>query len=64
MRKAPIVEEIHEVRAKLLAECGGDLDKYFDRLKAMEAKDPERLIAAEEFRKLKEQSEKKAGTRP
>ena len=45
MIRDPIVEEIHRVRRKMLAECGGDLDKYFDRIQADEALDRERLVS-------------------
>lgn len=39
----PIVEEIHRTREKLLAECGGDLEKLMDRLQAREAEDAHRV---------------------
>jgi hypothetical protein len=45
MRVDPIVEEIHRVRKKMLDECGGDLDKYFDRIQADEARDRARLVS-------------------
>ena len=45
MKHDPIVEEIHEVRRKLLRECEGDMDKLFDRLKADEAKDRDRVVS-------------------
>lgn len=39
MNRDPIVEEIHQTRQKLLEECGGDLDRLLDRLKASEKRD-------------------------
>ena len=45
MRRDPIVEEIHRVRKKMLADCGGDLDRYFDRLQEDEALDQDRLVS-------------------
>ncbi len=45
MKRDPIVEEIHRVRKKMLDECGGDLEKYFDRLKEDEALDRARLVS-------------------
>ena len=39
----PIVDEVHRIREKLLEECGGDLDKYIERLREREKKHPERL---------------------
>lgn len=44
MKRDPIVEEIHQIRKKMLEECGGDLDKFFDRLKAQEAGDRDRVV--------------------
>jgi len=41
----PIVEEIHRTREKLLAECGGDLEKLMDRLQAREAEDAHRVVS-------------------
>ena len=45
MSQDPIVDEIHKMREKLLAECGGDLDKLMDRLAAREQEDEDRVIA-------------------
>lgn len=51
----PLVEEIHKVRARILAECGGELEKYMDRLKAAEDQDHDRLVSAGMFREKLEQ---------
>jgi hypothetical protein len=38
MNKNPILDELHAVRAQLLAEAGGTLDALVDRLQAEEQK--------------------------
>ena len=45
MARDPIVEEIHEIRRRMLAECGGDFDKLFDRLLAAQKKRKGRLAS-------------------
>jgi predicted transcriptional regulator len=45
----PIVKEVREARAKIWEECGGDMNKLWERIKAAEAEHPERLITKEEF---------------
>ena len=45
MSRDPIVEEIHEIRRKIMEECGNDPRRYFARLKAAEEKDKDRLVA-------------------
>jgi len=40
-----IVDEIHRVRKKMFHECGGDLDKYLDRIQVHEAQDRDRLVS-------------------
>ncbi len=40
----PLIEEVHETREKLLAECGGDLDKLMDRLQSREQEDGSRIV--------------------
>lgn len=41
----PIVDEVHEAREKLLRECGDDLEKLMDRLKARETEDRSRVTS-------------------
>jgi hypothetical protein len=41
----PFVEEVHKVRERLLQECGGDLERLMDRLKAREEEDRSRVIS-------------------
>ena len=42
MTNDPIVAEIHEIRARLLAQCNGDLDQLLDRYK--ESEDQDRVV--------------------
>jgi len=39
MSSDPIVEEIHQIRGRLLSECDGDLDQLLDRYKRSEDRD-------------------------
>jgi hypothetical protein len=41
----PFVEEVHRVRERLLQECGGDLERLMDRLKAREEEDRSRVTS-------------------
>lgn len=44
MNRDPIVEEVHRTRQKLLKECGGDLDRLLDRVKAGEKNHHDLLV--------------------
>ena len=44
MNRDPVVEEVHQTRQKLLKECGGDLDRLLDRVKASEKDDHSRVV--------------------
>ena len=47
MNRDPIVEEIHQTREKMLAECDGDLGKLLDRLQAAEKRESRsRIVSA------------------
>ena len=48
MMKDPIVEEVRKVRRQIFAECGNDLNRLFERLKAAEAHDKDRLVTFEQ----------------
>ncbi len=39
MNDDPILEELHQIRGRLLAECNGDLDRLLDRYKQSEDRD-------------------------
>lgn len=45
----PIVEEIHRIREKLLAEHGGDWAKYIDHLIKQQAKEGDRLVSKDQM---------------
>ena len=48
MMEDEIVMEIHETRRRILEECGGDIERYIERLKALDAKDKDRLVTFEQ----------------
>jgi hypothetical protein len=50
MKHDPIVEEIHHVRQKMLAECNGSLDQLLDRLQTAESADGDRVVSLEAVR--------------
>jgi hypothetical protein len=45
MNRDPIVDEVRQARQKILDDCGGDLEKLLDRLKAAEAQDRSRVVS-------------------
>ena len=47
MNDDPIVEEIHQIRGRLLAQCNGDLDQLLDRYKQSE--DPSRVVTLKDL---------------
>jgi hypothetical protein len=51
MTKDPIIEEIHRIREKMLEECGGDLEKLMDRLKARESRHKDRLVSEKDIKR-------------
>jgi hypothetical protein len=53
MTEDPIVEEVHRIRDRLLAECGGDFQKYMDRIREAESQDRDRLVTKEEVLRRK-----------
>jgi hypothetical protein len=52
MLNDPIVDEVHRIREKLLEECGGDIDKLFDRIVAFGAKFPNQVHSPQELREI------------
>jgi hypothetical protein len=52
-----IVEEIHQVRQKMLAECQGDLDQLLDRLQAAEPRDGDRMVSLEAVRQRRQREQ-------
>jgi hypothetical protein len=47
----PTVEEVHQTRRRILAECGGDLERLIARLKAADSRDKDRLVTVDDIRK-------------
>jgi hypothetical protein len=47
MMEDEIVKEVREVRRRIFAECGNDLKRLFERLKAAEVNDEDRLVSLE-----------------
>ena len=47
----PIVEEIHQTRQRILAECHGDVTRLIARLKTADAKNKARLVTLEDVQK-------------
>ena len=46
-----IVNEVHEVRRRIFEECGGDIERLIERLKAGDAKNQRRLVTFEEVQR-------------
>ena len=46
-----IVEEVHETRRRIFEECGNDLERYIERLKAAEVNGKDRLVTFDEVQK-------------
>jgi hypothetical protein len=51
--KDPIVEEVHRARRELWDECGGDLQKLLEKLKAIEAEERHRVVSLERVTELR-----------
>ena len=47
MKHDPIVEEIHQIRERILGDCDGDLERWLNRLKAAEKKDQRHIVNIE-----------------
>ena len=63
MIQDPIVEEIHRIRDQMLAECGGDFQKYMDRIREAQEQDRDRLVTKEQvLRQKREAAEKPTET--
>ena len=45
MNRDPIVEEIHQTRQKIWEECGGDLNRFLNRLRGAEKQDRSRVVS-------------------
>jgi len=47
MKHDPIVEEIHQIREKILGDYDGDLERWMNHLKAAEKNDQMRIFNTE-----------------
>ena len=61
MKNDPIVEETHQVRGRLLAECNSDLDHLLDRYKRSE--DPDRVVTLKDVQKRRQLAQQRYPTR-
>jgi hypothetical protein len=52
----PIVEEVRQVRERLLAQFGGDLGKYVDHLMDEQLQDRDRLVTKEDVLRQKREA--------
>ncbi len=52
MNNDPIVDEIRQIRARLLADCNGDLDQLLDRYK--ESEDRDRVVTLKEVERRRQ----------
>jgi hypothetical protein len=55
-----IVKEIHETRRRTIEECGGDIERFIERLKALDAQDKDRLVTFEQVQERARSSKAKA----
>ncbi len=53
MKGDPIVEEVHRIRERMWDQCGGDLDRLIEFLRAGEAEHPDRIISRETLKRMK-----------
>lgn len=56
MRNDPIVEEIHRIREKMWEDCGGNLDRLIESLRASEKLHPERVISRQDLEKIRQKA--------
>ena len=61
MNDDPIVEEIHQIRGRLLAQCNGDLDRLLDLYKQSE--DRHRVVTLKDVQQRRQLAEKRNPTR-
>jgi hypothetical protein len=61
MNNDPIVEEIHRIRGRLLAECNGDLDHLLDRYKQSEDRD--RVVTLKDVEQRRRLAQQRRPTR-
>ena len=47
MNQDPLLKEIHETRARLLADVGGDMRKLIEKLRSRESEEGSRVVSSE-----------------
>jgi hypothetical protein len=52
-----IVKEVHETRRRIFEECGRDIERYIERLKAGNAQYKNRLVTLEQVQQRANKSE-------
>jgi hypothetical protein len=62
MMEDEIVKEVHETRQRIFEECGRDIERYIERLKAGNAKYKNRLVTLQDVQQRA--GESKVATRP
>ena len=60
MNRDPIVEEVHRVREQMWEECGGNMDRLIEFLRAGEAQHRDRIISKEELDQLRSKNRSSA----
>lgn len=58
MNRDPLIEEIHQVRARLLAECHGDLNQLLDRYH--DSHDGERGVTLKDVEEQRQRSQQRS----
>ena len=58
----PIVEDVYRARQEILDQCGGDLWKWLERLKAAEGQHPNQVVTLEDVRKRCERAKRRCPT--
>ncbi len=53
MNHDPIVEEVHRIREQMWDECGGDLNRLIESLRASEVQHRDRIISKAELDQLR-----------
>ena len=56
MKNDPIVDEVHRVREKMWNDCGGDLDRLIESLRASEKMHPQRVVSREQLEQIRKKS--------
>ncbi len=52
MNGDPIVEEVHRIREQMWDQCGGDLDRLIEFLRASEREHSDRIISRKRLKQM------------